>query len=516
MRRFIDAYLNESPEISSLYARPISSLFDSPPASAPWDPDLVDSIRAFNKALGHTSDFDGTEAVVITGQQPAVFGGPLYTIYKALTTIKLAQKISDTHGVPCVPIYWVGSEDHDFEEAATIYFPTKKHRSQALTMRQHPDDLGNALHQVRLTDQVHELIDILGDEAPSGEFREEILQFLHDAARDSQSLAEWSTRCLARLFRGSPLVFFAPHLLAARKVGAQVIASAIKNPLHTSANVNDGAKVLEDLGYSAQVVKGSDECAFFVESDLQRHKVTFDSDTFNLPDNGTSYRADDLLALLNEHPEHFSPNVALRCVIQQTLFPVAAYVAGPGELAYWGQFKGVFDHFEKPMPIVYPRAEAVLTTLKLNKLLAKYNLVVEELNGNPDKVIQKALRCVTQSDALEHFEKHRALILDTLSRLHSDLDADAPVAASMASNLAEDLTRKLERLENLILQADTQKLETVRGHVTRLCESLTPERKPQERMHTIFAYLFEHGWGLMDVLDREIDIDSFTMNKVEL
>lgn len=516
MGRFIDAYLDNAPEISRLYARPISALVDSPPESAPWDPDLVDSIREFNKALGHTPDFHGTEAVVITGQQPAVFGGPLYTVYKAITTIKLAQKISATHDVPCVPIYWVGSEDHDFEEAATIYFPTKKHRSQALTLRQHPDDVGNALHQVRLTDQVHELIDILGDAAPSGEFHEEILQFLHDSARESTSLADWSTRCLARLFRGTPLVFFAPHLLAARKVGAQVIASAIKNPLHTSANVNDGAKALEDLGYAAQVVKGNNECAFFLESDRERHKVTFDSDTFYLPDNGTSYCAEDLLALLDEHPEHFSPNVALRCVIQQTLFPVAAYVAGPSELAYWGQFKGVFDHFGKSMPVVYPRAGAALSSLKLNKLMRKYGLTIGELDGNQDEVIQKALRSVTKSDALEHFENHRRALLATLSSLQADLATDTPVAASVASNLTDDVTRKLSRLETIILQSDSKKLETVQTHVTRLCENLLPGKKPQERMHTIFPYLFEHGWSLIDVLDRELDIESFAMNEVEL
>lgn len=511
-----DAYINESPEILKLYAQPINSLYSSPPITAPWNSALIEAIREFNTDLGHTPAFTGNEAVVITGQQPGIFTGPLYSVYKAITTIKLAEKISETSGVPCVPVFWVGSEDHDFDEAATVYYPSKKHVTHSLSLEQPPQQAGNPMHQVELTDQIHELIDTLGEAVPSAEFHDEILTFLHDSARHSSSLADWSTRCLARLFRNTPLIFFAPHLLEARRVASPIIEAAIRNPLETTECVNAGAAALEALNYTAQVVKNPDECAFFMDIDGRRHKVTFDADTFHLPENGASFTQNDLLNLLKESPERFSPNVALRCVVQQTLFPVAAYVAGPGELAYWGQFKGVFDLFDKPMPVVYPRAEAVLTNIKTSKLLSKYSLSASELTGNKDELVEKALRTVTQSAALSHAQENRAQLADALSDLVSGLKTDAPVAADMATTLAADVERKLDRLESVILQSDTTKTDTVTKHVERLRECLAPRRKPQERMHTVFAYLFEHGWGLMDTLLQEIEIESFDLNEVEL
>ena len=511
-----EAYIDESPEILSLYGKPVASLFSSPPEAFSWDSKLVEAIREFNADLGHTPPFTGNEAVVITGQQPGIFAGPLYSVYKAITTIKLAENISQKHDVPCVPIFWVGSEDHDFDEAATIWYPSKKHVSHSLTLEQQPDQAGNALHQVSLTEQIHELIDELGDSVVTAEFADEILTFLHDSARASESLSDWSTRCMVRLFRDTPLVFFAPHLLAARRVSSAVIGSAIRDPLGATQCVNEGAAALERLGYAAQVVKNDHECAFFIETKTRRFKVTYGSDGFHLPESDETVTEEELLARLDKSPEQFSPNVALRCVVQQTLFPVAAYVAGPGELAYWGQFKGVFDLFEKPMPVVYPRAEAVLTTIKTNKLLSKYGLSVAELCDGKDALVEKALRTVAQSPALAHTREQRALLQENLSQLVSGLERDVPVAATMAVTLTADLERKLDRLESVILQSDKQQHETVSKHIDRLSECLAPRRKPQERMYTIFAFLFEHGWGLMDTLLREIEIDSFDMNEVEL
>ena len=98
-----------------------------------------------------------------------------------------------------------------------------------------------------------------------------------------------------------------------------------------------------------------------------------------------------MVALVRTEPDRFSANVAMRCIVQQRLFPVAAYVAGPGEVAYWAQFKELFDRYELPMPIVYPRARAVLTTLKLTQLTRKLGLTLDDFGETPEALIDRSL-----------------------------------------------------------------------------------------------------------------------------
>lgn len=516
MASLLEAYMAKDPALLPCYAGAPSDLFTQKPDTRAWDQDLVQDIRDYNAAMGHHPEFNGDEAVIITGQQPAIFAGPLYSVYKAITCIKLASELSEKTNSPVVPVYWVGSEDHDFDEAASVYYPTRKHTTEKLTMPCPEGFEGQSLHRVPLHATIDELISKLVATGPGGEFRDDIEAFLKDAASVSTSLADWSTHILARLFRDTPIIFFAPHLTTARTSSASIIQAAIENPLVTSAAVNDGARKMEELGYAAQVVKNDHECAFFYETDSIRAKVLFENDTYQLPDLNRTISKEELLSNLADDPERFSPNVALRCVVQQHLFPVAAYVAGPGELAYWGQFKGVFEAFNAPMPIVYPRAQAVLTTLKLNKLLKKYSLTPADLAAPEDELLQSCLRSISESPEIEKSNLIHQNMRATLTEFAKELHSNTPTAASMVENLAEDLDRKFAKLEKNLLLSDSVRRDTVTGHVQRLQQCLSPGRKPQERMHTIVPYLFEHGWGLLDTLIRELEIGTTTLTEVEL
>lgn len=516
MASFREAYIAGDPQVTSLFSKPMFSLMDNPPQSHHWDSELVQAIREFNAQFDHHPPFEGIEAVVITGQQPAIFGGPLYSIYKAITTLILAEKITAKHGVPCVPIFWVGSEDHDFDEAATIYFPDKHQAVHKLRLHEDSNHQGKALHNVPLSDQIHELIDTLAESAYGTEFQDEIRTFLHESAHKADSLSDWSTNLLVKLFRNTPLVFFAPHLLDARIAAAPIIEQAIDHPFEVSRCVNEGATALHTLGFTPQVEKNHDECGFFIEHDGKRRKVIRKGETFHLPEINKNFTEDDIRERLALSPELFSPNVALRCIVQQHLFPVAAYVAGPGELSYWAQFKSLFDTYALPMPVVYPRTEAVMTSKKLNQLLDKYGFTRQALSQPEDELIDTALRSIIQSKALDNTTSMRADLAPLLNNWIAHLKTDAPTPSDMAENLHNEINRKLDRLERVILHIDTEQVETVKGHIKRLRTQLVPNKKPQERVYTIYSYLMGHGWGLMDRLVNDLEIETFTMNEVEL
>jgi len=516
MRNFLSEYTARADDLSGFYEGFPQALGDSPPTSRSWNAELIQDINTFHSDRGHSTDFSGDEAVIITGQQPGIFTGPLYSIYKAVTALKLARKMQEKTGVATVPVFWVGSEDHDFEEACTTHFLGKNHEPFPVHYQpsQPVDDL--PMYKVAVDESLHAAIDEAAANTGGSEFREEVAALLHATLDVSDSLADWTTRLLMELFKDTPLVFFAPHLPAARYLAADIIEREIRDPLATTALLNEAGSALERLDFSAQIVKKESECSFFIENGGRRQKVLYEKGRFLTPEDESEYSEADLLKRLAASPEVFSPNVALRCIVQQHLFPAAAYIAGPGELAYWAQLKGVFERHGQPMPVIYPRARCALTTIKLNKLLRKLGLSVGDLERHEDGLLEEALRSTSKNPGFEFEREQRGELETTLGRLVEGLEKDAPTAAAMAKSLREDVGSKLDRIERAILNSDDSKTDTTRKQLRRLCNSLAPLRKPQERVYNIFSYLFEYGWGLIPRLIDELDIESFERMEIEL
>lgn len=514
MRQHLSEYVADAKDLGAFYARPPKALFDSPPVARAWDPKLVEGIREYQRAIGATATFEGNEAVIVTGQQPGLFTGPLYAIYKAATAIRVAEKLTRGQGVPCVPVYWVGSEDHDFEEACPSYFLTKSHNILSLRYAPSSDIDSLPMNRVPVEASLHEFIDQAARETPGAEFRGAVAEFLHESLDASTCLADWTARLLARLFRETPLVFFAPHIPEARRASTAILRREIEKPLHSTGLLNEAGRQLESLGFPPQVTKGSTECNFFLEVEGKRSKVVFEKGKFRIGD--AEFSVEEVLALLDGAPERFSPNVALRCIVQQHLFPAAAYVAGPGELAYWAQLKPLFEHFGETMPVVYPRAKAVLTTIKLYKLLAKLGVSLEDIADRKMKVLEKALRSTSRDPAYLLLNTERDTIEAALRELSDGLQAHNKNAAAMAAGLGKDMAAKLDRIERSILDGDKAKRNAVEKQIERLQNTLMPLGKPQERVFNVFSYLFEHGWELVPRIVRELDVESFAMNAIEL
>lgn len=509
-------YTRNRPELIAFFDKPACALFDELPEAGAWDEDLASALSTYQGAIGGSGAFEGNEAVIITGQQPAIFTGPLYTIYKAVTAVLLARKLTEQFDAPCMPVFWVGSEDHDFEEARSAHFLTKNHDPLSLRYTPSVDVDGLPMYRVPLEESLSGFIDQATDESIGGAFRDEMSAFLHETLAASKSLAEWTTRLLAGLFRETPLVFFSPDLPAARAAGASVIAREIAEPLRSTALLNEVGNRLARIGFPPQVTKGETECNFFLEVGARRRKVLFEKMRFVIPEEELTYTSEEMLAQLSESPGRFSPNVALRCIVQQHLFPVAAYVAGPGELAYWAQLKPLFAHFDQRMPIVYPRVQCTLTTIKLNKIRAKLGLELGHLIEPSDAQFDRILRNASTNPAYAFVSDERKKIEGALKELADGVRIHDKTAASMAEGLWKETAPKLDRIERTILQADTSKSEAARKQLERLCNSLAPLRKPQERVYTIFSFLFEHGPELIGRLLDETDVESFEINEIEL
>ena len=515
MRSIPAEYRTGTPEVMAFFAGSPASLMDTPPKRRTWGAELTDAINRYNEGIGATGRCRGDEAVVITGQQPGLFSGPLYSVYKAITAIKVAAALEAKHGVPCVPIYWVGSEDHDLAEAASAHFLTANHSLLSLEYKPTTPVDGFPMHRVPIEPSLHAFVDRAAEECGGTEFSGEVARFLHETLDASTSLADWSARLLARIFQGTPLVFYAPHIEAGRRAAAPIVRCEVENPLRSTQALNGAGRRLEAAGFPPQVVKGETECNFFLMVGDRRRKVLYENKHFVVPEEATRYSKEQLLALLADAPGRFSPNVALRCVTQQHLFPAAAYVAGPGELAYWAQLKPLFAIFEQPMPIVYPRAHATLTTMKLEKIRRKLGFELDELAGPPNGLLDRALHVAGANPSIETVRSRRENIHTQLAQMTLALGKDK-TAQAMATALEREVSAGFDRFERSLLYGDNAKVETIRKQIDRLCNSLMPLRKPQERVFNIVSFLFEHGWDLTPRLMESIDTEPYASNMVEL
>lgn len=514
-----DAYVRQAPELQPFYAATAGSVFTSPMPQCGWNPALLEAIARYQSILGLERPLRGDETVVVTGQQPALLTGPLYTIYKAITAIRLAARLEAAHGKPVIPVFWIGSDDHDFKEARTATLLTKEHRPLSLVYEPESAVDGWPLYRVPLEPSLHAIIDRAANETPGSELREDVRAFLHESLNAAGSFADWSVRILARLFRDTPLVLFEPRIPAARAVAASVLRREIAQPLESTRLINEAAERLRKAGFEPQLVKGANECNFFLEMGGRRRKVLFEDGEFVLPEEQMTCSGKVLNEWLDSTPERFSPNVALRCIVQQELFPVAAYVAGPGEIAYWAQLMPVFDHFGVPMPVVYPRASAILTTAKTRKLMNRYGFGFDDLARGPEAIMESALRAEIRSPAAEVLRKHRPDVMDPIKAFVAALGGVSR-GAKFAQEQGQSFLRRIEgewdRLESMLLREDAAQVATVERQVARLCDTLAPARKAQERVYNVFSFLFEHGWGLIPRLVDALDIESFKHNEVEL
>jgi bacillithiol biosynthesis cysteine-adding enzyme BshC len=509
-------YLAEKPEVMAAFAGPPRALFTAAPKSAHWDPALAEAIAEYQTTLGGRPLFMGDEAVIVTGQQPGIFTGPLYTIYKAATAVLLAKKVHERFGTRCIPVFWVAGDDHDFDEVRWAHILTKTHDLLELTYEPEADVQGASMYRVAVEPSLHALIDKAAQQANGSEYRDEVAQFLHESADASGNLADWMARLMVRLFQKTPLVVFSPHLAAARAAAQPVLEQEIADPLVSTMLLNDAGERLRENGYHQQVTKGPDECNFFVEVNGRRRKVVFKDEKYFLPDEETSYSIEEMLAMVQAAPERFTANVALRCVVQQQLFPAVACVVGPGELAYWAQLKSLFRHFKKDMPIVYPRARCVLTNTKLKQLMEKFQFDLDALEGPQDELLARALQIAPPSPAQEVVRSHRPEIDAVLESLANDLEPLNKPVAQAANALRENAVSELDRMEQIIAKGDAAQAEAARKQVERLCNSFYPMRKPQERVLNVLSFLFEYGWELVPRIMKEISLNGYAMEEIEL
>ncbi|MBN6185949.1 bacillithiol biosynthesis cysteine-adding enzyme BshC [Aneurinibacillus sp. BA2021] len=463
---------------------------------------LADGLYAFNKAVGnHERALENIERLrqpgtyaVVSGQQAGVLTGPLYTIHKAITTIRLAAEQEAKLGHAVIPVFWIAGEDHDYEEVNHTYVQTRGAEVKKVKLDQESTSRTSISHLPVASDTMKELVDAYFEEQIETEFTAPIKEMLSRFVSQSETLTDFFARTMAWLFGAHGLVLLDAALPFVRRLEAPVFAAVIeKNEEMSNAVVLQGEK-LASLGYHRQVETDRQNAQFFLYRQGERIGVTRLSDgRFETKDGSETYTKEELLHLLEENPEQFSANVVTRPLMQEHLLPTLAFVGGPGEVAYWGLYAEAFRCMGYEMPPIVPRLSFSLLEGAVQKNMRKYELHAADALLH---LADRRERFLREQDTHRFAEKFDA-VREQIQKLYEPLVQEAAEIEKGLQTLGgKNLEKILEQVtyyEQKTQAAFVKQHEAALRQFDRIALALFPLDKPQERVYNIFGYLNKYG-----------------------
>jgi len=446
----------------------------------------------------------GDQAVaVVTGQQAGAFGGPLYTLLKAITTIQLARRVAADHGVPVAPVFWVEAEDHDWAEVRSTTVLDADLQPQSVAL---PDPEGAGVRPVaalKLDERVAGSLSSLGAALQPTDFSEWVGAMLRDCYRLGEGIAAAFATLLDRLLGSHGLVVFDASDPAAKPLVADLFARELQFG-RTAALAAEAGEALRAAGHEPQVVPAAGSVALF-RIDGARRALKRDGGEFVAGEE--RFEAAALVAEAVDHPERFGPNVLLRPIVQDTLLPTVCYVAGPSELAYLGQLRGVYEHFGVPMPLVHQRASATLVDAAGARFLARYGLHLEELRPQDDATLNRLLQAQLPAHVEQAIADAQADVQRVMARVIEVMPAVDPTLAGAAKTTLGRMEHDLRTLHGKVIQAAKKRDETLRRQFTRARAQAFPLGEPQERVLGLPFFLNRYGPALVDRLFEELPLE---------
>lgn len=436
----------------------------------------------------------GTTFTVTTGHQLNLFTGPLYFFYKIISTINLCKELKQTYPhYNFVPVFWMATEDHDFEEINFFNFKGKK--------VQWNRDASGAVGELDLEglDQVY---DVFASQLDSSDNSKSLKQLFRQAYLEHGNLTEATRFLVNKLFSIYGLVILDGNDPILKKLYAPYIE---KELLQQTAfeKVTETNKEINALPSNYKIqVNPRDINLFYIKENL-RERILETDGVFGVLDTDIRWTKDELLAEVKEHPERFSPNVILRPMYQEIILPNLCYIGGGGELAYWLQLKSNFEAQDVTFPILLLRNSVLLITEKQKEKLRKMKVSVTDLFLDQDDLMTKVTKSI--SEIKIDFSSQKKHLKEQFEELYelaflTDKSFKGAVAAQEVKQV-----KGLENLEKRLLKAQKRKLDDVLERVRMLQDELFPQQSLQERHMNISEFYLEYGEGVIQTLVQNLE-----------
>ncbi|EQB64187.1 MAG: hypothetical protein RBG1_1C00001G1766 [candidate division Zixibacteria bacterium RBG-1] len=452
---------------------------------------------------------DNHASVVFTGQQVGILGGPLFTIYKAISDIKLAGWLSEKLKTKVIPLFWLAADDHDFLEVNHIYLLNPQSQVTKIEYKPRTDWQGKPMAKVILEESINSFSKAVGENLAETKYKNEVLDKLFQFYQEGQFLSLAFARWLTFLLGKYGLVIVNPADKDLKKLAAPIFEQEIEQNGRLENIFRETNLKLEQRDYHQQIKKKENYLNIFVDNG-QRSTVRKEKDFFVVEATQEKFTSQQLRGLLNQKPNLFSPNVILRPMIQSYLFPTLAYVGGPSEVAYFAQLKELYKALEINMPVIYPRATVALLERKTLEMLERYSLDIRDiLTQDIESVINQVLEKTLPPNWEENFTKTQAEIKSKFEDLESEVAKLEPTLKETFATTKGKVDFELNKLKEKYFQAHKRKNKIVREQLYKVKNHLYPENDLQERKFNLVYYLNKYGFDLIDFLFQSIEVDDF-------
>ncbi|MFM9984095.1 MAG: bacillithiol biosynthesis cysteine-adding enzyme BshC [Flavobacteriales bacterium] len=425
---------------------------------------------------------------VTTGHQLCLFTGPMYFIFKIISTIKLAETLRIKFPeFNFVPVYWMASEDHDFEEINHVWIQGKK--------IEWTNNSGGAVGRLPLKgleSLLHEFESLL----PESSSKEEWMASLRTSF-SKQTLSEAIQNLVHSLFGEKGLLVLNPDSPALKRLFAPTMRTELTEN-KGDTRVSAATQELQNLGYKTLVHARAINLFYLGEN--YRGRIEKNESTWTVVSQDKQWNESELQNELTQHPENFSPNVAMRPLYQETILPNIAYVGGPGEISYWMQFKSNFDYYNTPFPLLILRDSALILNARQKSKLQKTGLDLSKLFLSRNEQVASILP-IADTEVQE--EKN------TLSAVYDELRTKAkaidPTLEAFVNAEKQKQLLALENVEKKMSKALKQREEVKIQQLDKILDELFPNGKLNERRDNIFPLLNEFGSDLLNELHDHFD-----------
>lgn len=507
--RFAADYINEQPQALSFfdyaytdqhaYEKRVAELHER---TFPRET-LSDYLHTYNQQFSPSQTvLDNIErlkrpdsTVVIGGQQAGVLTGPLYTIHKCISIIRLAKEQEKQLDIPVIPVFWIAGEDHDFAEIDHTYY-LKNNNVQKVRVPDNVFEKKTASETELDKTQMHEWVEEIVQSFGETDHTKELLSFLQKTLDDSSTYVAWFSHLLMGLFKEQGLVLIDSGAAQLRSIETPFFEKMIQNNAALNAGVHRQSQNLEDIGFDVPIDIEENSAHLFYHVNGERVLLTRDEEgNFRGKNNECLLSYQEMLDIAEKHPERLSNNVVTRPLMQDHLFPTLAFIGGPGEIAYWSTLKVAFHTLGCCMPPLVPRLNVTLVDRQTEKWLQEHDVSLDEVLT--DGLEPKKERWLTSQKQWD---------IDTeVQRTKNEMDQEHEKMRRLALQIdphLEDIANK--NIQHIFRQLDyfAEKIETSYRapyerelrKFDRIGAWLLPQQGLQERIWSVMPVINDYGF----------------------
>lgn len=443
-------------------------------------------------------------AVIIGGQQAGILTGPLYTIHKIISIISLAQQKEEELNIPVVPVFWIAGEDHDYQEVNHIFVENANRMEKVI----YPEKVlekkmvsNICLDREKCKAWVEDIIESFGET----EYTKELLKKLKDSINHSESFVDFFAGIIMHLFKDSGLLLIDSVDPNLRMLEREILSKQIESFREITKAVKDQQNQLGlfDFPNAIEISENAANLFYYDEKHKERILLEYNVEkkVFTGKECFLEFTNEELLKIAEKHPERLSNNVVTRPITQEWLFPTLAFIAGPGEIAYWAELKKAFEWLGMKMPPIMPRLNITLLERSVESDIKELGLDLQEVlsTGIATKK-EDYLDRIKNENIEEQFRKTKEQLRKNYVLIEELTKKEDLALIPMLKKNRELLVKQMDFMESKIQKTIQQKHEVIISKYEKVENALRPGGAPQERIWNGLYYINKYGLNFVNDL----------------